>query len=356
MNIPLHVKIRKHLRNKLYELLHLFKKKQPDTLHYIDKKEIKHIVIIRPNYRIGNLIFLTPLINELQKELPEAKIDLIVGIQLAGNILQEMPNVENIYAISRNLLKKPWQLYSFIHNIRKKRYDLALNITAGSVSSELATLLVHAKYKASFKHEKTFIPLTHTVNYEAKYLHAGSRPLELLKLFNIPLPDQALPLDIKLTQEELKIGKEALYETLKNTKDYSFVIVFFRNARFDKKLDDTWWQQYYETLKKIDNKLVVIDILSPDIPQKLNNEVLEYSNKNLRILGAFFQACNLYVSADTGPLHLACASKAKVVALFNKTNPDIYGTLGKENLTLDIESYSQEEIASITYKQLRKIK
>jgi len=87
------------------------------------------------------------------------------------------------------------------------------------------------------------------------------------------------------------------------------------------------------------------DILSPDIPTKLNSKVLSYSNKNLRVLGAFFKLCNLYVSADTGPMHLAVASGAKVLALFNKTDIEVYGALGDGNKTIDIENLLPKSVA-----------
>jgi len=353
MKIPLHVKIRKQLRALLYKLLALFKPQQQKQ-HSLNKDEIHSIVIIRPNYRIGNLILLTPLINELHKELPHAKIDLIVGMKLAGDILQEMPNVENVYAISRDLLKKPWELFGFIQKIRSKRYDLALNITAGSVSSELATLLVNAKYKASFEHKKTFIPLTHTVKVENLYTHAGSKAIELLKLFTQELPTHNVPLDIKLTQEELNEGKSILQTLLKGKKQPSYTIALFRNARFDKKIADSWWREWYDELLEFDENIVVIDILSPDIPTKLHENMLEYGNKNLRLLGAVFKACDLYVSADTGPLHLATASRANAFALFNATHIQKFGTLGENNITIDINSLSPQEVAQQIYLYLKK--
>jgi hypothetical protein len=39
----------------------------------IDAKEINRILIIRLNHRIGNALFLTPLIKALEKKLPTPK-------------------------------------------------------------------------------------------------------------------------------------------------------------------------------------------------------------------------------------------------------------------------------------------
>jgi len=37
--------------------------------------------------------------------------------------------------------------------------------------------------------------------------------------------------------------------------------------------------------------------------------------------------CDKLLSADTGPLHIACAMDTPVVALFGKSDPAIYGPL-----------------------------
>ncbi|HIP13932.1 MAG TPA: hypothetical protein EYG74_00405, partial [Sulfurimonas autotrophica] len=152
------------------------------------------------------------------------------------------------------------------------------------------------------------------------------------------------------TQDEIKKAQydlKALLHVNNITADKK-IITLFRNARFDKKISDEWWNKWIDAVLKIDTNIIFIDILSPDIPTKLNEKVIEYANKDLRTLGAFFRASDLYVSADTGPMHLAVASGAKVLAFFNKTNIEVYGALGEDNKTIDIENLSIEKVAKIT--------
>ena len=349
MKIPLHTKLRRLFRTYLYKIIALLINDDEVTTT-LSSDKIKHIVIVRPNYRIGNLIFLTPLINEIQKIMPDSKIDLIVGMKLAGDILKELPNVDTVISIPRKLLAHPLEMIGFIKNAREIEYDLAINISSGSLSSQIVTMLVNAKYKASFKSDQNVTKLTHAVVKEGIYKHSGHQTLELLKLFDTPLPSKDTPLDIKLTKDEIAKAQKELDKILKNaSKDTNTkVIALFRNARFDKKITDEWWNEWFYELMKFDEDIVVIDILSPDILTKLNADVLEYSNKNLRALGAFFHVCSAYVSADTGPLHLALASDAKVLALFNKTDATVYGTLGARSKTIDINGLSPKEVASIT--------
>jgi ADP-heptose:LPS heptosyltransferase len=348
MKYPLHVIVRKKLATFINRILSLFTKKNAYQ-KYINKNEVKNILIVRPNYRIGNLIFLTPLINELQKKIPNAKIDIIVGMKLAGEILEPLPNVDKVIDIPRKLLLHPLEIFAYIKQVRAKEYDVALNISGASTSAQIVSALVRAKYKASFASDKLWANFTHIQERgEKKYFHMGLESLEFLRFFQIELPNGYPTLDIKLTQNELQSAKKELDNLLKQNnlkKENVKVITLFRNARFDKRISDEWWQSLIHALKQLDNSFVFIDILSPDIPQKLNEDVLAYSNKNLRALGAFFKVSDLFISGDTGPLHLAVASGAHIAALFTKTEIHIYGALGEKNKNIDINNLSPQETA-----------
>ena len=351
MKYPLHVIIRKKISSFFNGFLSLFSNKSSKQ-STLKRDEIKNILIIRPNYRIGNLIFLTPLINELAKELPNAKIDIIVGMKLAGKILEPMPNVDKVIDIPRKLLLQPLALYNYIRAARAKKYDIALNISGGSTSAQIVSLLVNAKYKASFASDKLWADFTHVQERgHVTHPHMGLEVLEFLRFFDLPIPKEAPSLDIRLTKEEIQKGEEALQKLLQENTLHNQgkkVIAIFRNARFDKKIQDNWWREWAQEVLAHDPDIILIDILSPDIPTKLDANFLAYSNKDLRILGAFLRACDLYVSADTGPMHLAVASGAKVLALFNKTEIAAYGALGADNKTIDIQDLTPKEVAQIT--------
>ncbi len=348
MKYPLHVIIRKKISEQINSFLALFKKKSTfkTTLH---KEDIKTIVLIRPNYRIGNILFLTPLINELHKHLPKAKIDIIVGMKLAGNILEPMPNVNKIIDIPRKLLLQPLDLLRYIKESRKKKYDLAINVAGSSTSAQIVMTLMRAQYKASFASKKLWTHFTHIQKRgEKRFSHMGLESLEFLRFFDIELPKQAPSLDIKLTEQEIDSAKNKLNKLLKEnhiTREDHKIVALFRNARFDKKIQDEWWRELIEAMKKENSSFIFVDILSPDIPTKLDDNLLEYATKDLRELGAFFRVCNLFISADTGPLHLAVASQAKIAALFTKTEIPIYGALGEKNKNIDINNLSPQEVA-----------
>ena len=354
VNVPLHTRLRRRFNRGMNRLFSRFAtiKASGET---IDSGEVRHILLVRPNYRIGNMLFLTPLLNALGEQLPDAKVDLLVGMRSAGAVLEPLPNVGHVYDFPRKLLRQPLRLWHFIREVRGNGYDVVLNLMPSSTSSQIVTLLAKGHYKASFYDENSWCPLTHTVRYEQRNLHMALRPLEMLRVFGADDTRAAKVLDIRLTGEEKAAGSGALEALLQRhdmQREGRIIIGLFRNARFDKRIPDAWWQQWYEALKKAEPSAAVIDILSPDIPEKLNDGVIAFSEKSLRGLGAFMAALDGFVCADTGPMHLAAASGATTLALFNKTETEVYGTLGERNLTIEMEGLDTETIVRMQLERI----
>ena len=342
MSIPIHVKFRRNIKNFFDKLLRFFSPK-PSTKP-IPKEEIKKIFLIRINYRIGNMLFTTPMIQQLQKEFPNAKIDILLGASFTKVLFSGFANVEKIYDFPRGLLKHPLKLFSYVAQLRSNHYDLVVNLNNGSTSDRLATMLSRATYKISFCNPDIFLPANKCVHREDTHInHEALKPLELLKIFGIQ-PDYNLKLSIALSNEELMWGKKELKELMISSNEGK-VIGVFRNARYDKKLPDDFWKDLLEVLKKhAKEPIVFVDILSPDIPIKLQADMLEYSQKDLRKLAAFMASLDAFLCGDTGPMHLASASGVPTIALFQTTAPDLYGTLKQDDRSIVLKNKKVYEV------------
>jgi len=343
---PLHSRLRRAIRELFNSALSFFFNRKPTT-NTIDPADILRILIIRTNYRIGNLIFLTPFINALGQLIPQAEVDLLVGMKSANILFEPMPNIRKVYDIPRKLLLHPFDMLRFIYLIRRQNYDVIINIAAASSSSQIATVLSKGHYKASFFSTKSWTPLTHVVAQEGKYRHSALQVLEMLGLFGLSDEKVAKVLDLKLDPAEISAGDHALNQLLNQhhiDRSQHHIIGIFRNARFEKRIADEWWQQWSENIQEKDPSVIIVDILSPDIPEKLNQTVLPYSNKNLRKLGSVMAALDGFVCADTGPMHLAFACGATTTALFNHTDMYAYGALGDSNTSIDINGLKVDEV------------
>ena len=345
--IPLHTRFRRNLRKALNRILVTLLGSKMNT-QSIDHQTIKKVLIIRMNYRIGNILFITPLLNALNTRMPQAKVDVLIGSKSPASLLKGLDNVEDVYDMPRKLLLHPIDFIKFIVHMRSQAYDLVINLNSTSTSDRLATVLAKGTYKLGFHSPDLWLPLTHTVADSPEKVHAGVKPLKLMEAFSQQDMTYAHRLDINLKADEKAEAATVVRELLSThgiDRTNRRVIAIFRNARHDKKIADSWWRQWYDALVAQEPDVAVVDILSPDVPEPLNERVLSYGNKNLRQLCAVFSQLDAFVSADTGPMHLACASGVVTIAFFNATNPVVFGPLGEENLTLDFNLLTPETAA-----------
>ena len=111
------------------------------------KVEIKTILIIRPNHRLGNQLLLTPIVQEVINTFPDCKIDLFVKGGVAFPVFENYEQVNNII----QLPKKPFNhLLKYVKcwvSIKRKHYDLVINGDKNSSSGRLLTQISNATYK-----------------------------------------------------------------------------------------------------------------------------------------------------------------------------------------------------------------
>ena len=53
----------------------------------------------------------------------------------------------------------------------------------------------------------------------------------------------------------------------------------------------------------------------------------------------------MFISADTGPMHLASSTSVPTVALFQATDPSLYGPLKPVDVAIDITASTSQEVA-----------
>jgi len=67
------------------------------------RDEIRKVLICRPNHRLGNLLLITPLLQEVTETFPQVKIDLFVKGSIAPILFENYDNINRII----ELPKKP---------------------------------------------------------------------------------------------------------------------------------------------------------------------------------------------------------------------------------------------------------
>lgn len=289
---------------------------------------IQRILIVRINYRIGNILFLTPLINALAKKIPHASIDVVVGAKFTAPLLSSMNVVNEVYDIPRKVLRNPFLFRRKVKQINANNYDLVISPTVGSGSANLALKIIRSPRKLSFHTVDYWSAANYRVPLPDGVSHEALLPLSLMRAFDNDQANYSRSLDIRLTADERAKGREQLNTLLQHrAKTNKLIVGIFRDARNEKKLSEPWWHSLLEQLHRTE-RFHIIDILPPGHSQPVHPDCMAASFSDLRALGSFISAVDVFVSADTGPMHLASAVQTRVIAFFNATQVEKYGPLG----------------------------
>src|SRR5688500_8919212 len=75
----------------------------------LNPKQIQNVLICRPNHRLGNLLLITPLMQEVISTFPNCKIDLFVKGNLAPAIFKNFENVNSIIELPKRPFDHLWK-------------------------------------------------------------------------------------------------------------------------------------------------------------------------------------------------------------------------------------------------------
>lgn len=296
------------------------------------KIDIKKVLIIRPNHRLGNQLLLTPIVQEVINTFPDCKIDLFVKGGVVFPVFQNYTQINHIF----QLPKKPFNhLFKYVKcwiSIKRKSYDLVINGDKNSSSGRLLTQISNAKYKV-FGDVNEEIQLKYS-----DYEHIAKYPVYNLRYYLTKLGfdenrSEVPRLNIKLNDSEIESGKELLKDIVKNNRA---TICIYTNATGNKCYSEDWWNSFYNRLKaEFENDYNIIEMLPIENISKINFKATHFYSKDIREMGAIINNTAIFIAADNGVMHLASAALTPTIGFFSVTNENIYAPYGNKSKALN---------------------
>ncbi|MGA8260893.1 MAG: glycosyltransferase family 9 protein [Arenicellales bacterium] len=309
------------------------------------------ILICRINKRLGNTLFITPLIRSLATRFPGASIDVLVLDPAHRRLLAGLPGVRDILHVPRGALG--W--LSFIRSFRRRRYDLAIDPSLNAVSNRIAISLCAARYKLGFAGPEQWVRLTHAAAIVPEEHHQARQALHLLRA-GIPGADADIGdhLEVRPDDSAREAASAALARARGGPKA-GLEIGFFTSATGEKKLPPAWWRQWTDTVLAADDAPRLLQVVPPGSPDPPLPGIATVSFRELDRLAALIGLLDLFVAADSGPMHLAAAAGTPTIGLFRATDPAHYAPLGRRCLSLEPDSLTPDEVAEHTLRHLREL-
>jgi len=314
--------------------------------------DIRRVLLCRPNRRLGNQLFLTPLLAEIEARHPGTTVDIVGAGDGVGGLFRGYANVGRVFALPRNPFHAPGQYARAVRAFFGERYDLVIDPERRSRSARFFVSLCRATYRLGFSGDGDAGRLTHAVPGGDSPQHMSRRAVYLLRCasegadasLEAPYPE----LDLRLTADERAAGAVLVAGALRRHDALARapVIGLFANATGAKRYPGEWWQQLAARLRAQLPRAELLEILPPGAPAPSALALPAYRSSDLRQVAAVIGATSAFVSADCGTLHLACASGApRVIGLFSVTDPAVYGPVGAGRRAIVTHRLAPDDVA-----------
>ncbi len=316
-----------------------------------EKIDVKSILICRPNHRLGNLLLVTPLLQEIAHHFPDCKIDLFVKAGLAPILFKNFSNVNNLVQIPKKPLREILNYLVGWSKIKKHSYDLVMNVDKGSSSGRMAVNIANGRYKFfgdEYEQELQQYP---------DYMHIAKQPVYNFRFYlkkmgydDIDIQSKKIPsINILLSDAELATGKKILDELVKNDRK---TIAIFTYATGDKCYSESWWIDFYSRLKSAFPGHNIVEVLPVENISKISFSAPSFYSKDVREICAFIANTEVFIGADSGIMHLASASQTPTVGLFSASNPSVYQPYNNNSIALNTNETDAEKCISAIQKIL----
>ncbi len=279
-----------------------------------------HVLVVRLS-ALGDVLFALETVAALRAERPDVRIDFLVEDRFAG-VLSGHPDLAAVRTLPRRggvgRLRALWALF------RGPRYDAVLDVH-GLLKSALPARLVRTRRRIGFApplaKEGAHRLYTETVTAPRPTPHRAEQGLHVLRALGLPGAARQARLAAAEPPQELDGGDGPLVVLHPGTSAFAAFKRWpvERFAALAGRLQHAGIRVAVSFGPGEQDMAAVIRASAPaSIP-------LDGGALGLLRLAAAYRTADVVVAADTGPLHIAAAAGARVLALFGPKDTNLYG-------------------------------
>jgi lipopolysaccharide heptosyltransferase II len=302
--------------------------------HY--REDFKRILIVRTD-RIGDVLLSTPVIKAARDNYPSAYIAMMVS-PFAKDIVDGNPYLDEVIIYDKDGLHKSWvRSIKFALNLKKKRFDLAI-ILHPTNRAHLVTFFACIPRRVGFNRKLSFLltdRIKHTKQLGEK--HELEYNLDLVKYLGIESKDKDIFMPIRQESEEWvdELFKEQGF------KDSDKLLAIHPGASCPSKIwpDERFAELADRLAQKYGLKVLVVagpkDIsLAQNVARQMNSRAINLAGRiSLSQLASLLKRCQLFISNDSGPVHISSSIGTPVISIFGRSqkglSPKRWGPVGK---------------------------
>jgi heptosyltransferase-2 len=299
----------------------------------IPSENIKNILVVRKHNQIGDMLCSLTLYKALKKKFTHARITLVLSpTNYEINFKELNPYADEIIFYKKGSISN---IIKFYKDLRKTKFQIGIVPSTIKVSntSHIINFFSGAKIRAGVKSingnsNKASILLNVKSDFDWKNRSQSERNLDVVRQIGCSLgEDEINSIKFSVIQDDINYANEFI--TINFPDKNKFIIAFHAGAGEDYRLWKT--ENFIKLIKKLHDKyncyvLITAGAIDSEAIEKIKHAE-ELKNINpvfaenipLKKLAAVLQKTALYITNNTGTLHLAHYSDVKTLALFTSS-------------------------------------
>ncbi|MFC1754571.1 glycosyltransferase family 9 protein [Thermoproteota archaeon] len=292
-------------------------------------------ILISRTDRLGDVLLSTPVIKNLRRHMPSAYIAMLVQSQLE-DLLRDNPYLDEVILLDkRGKHKNPINLIKFILELKNKKFDLAL-ILHPTLRMHVICFLAGIKERMGYDRKFGFLN-TKVLNHQKQLgdRHESLYALDFLKELGLSDFDQSMHMS---TYQESESWAHNLIKDHK-AKGRKIIAVHSQASCRSK----IWPKEYFnqlieEILSSYRAVIIHVGSKADDTISKREETVNLTGKTSLAQLASVLKQSDLFISNDSGPVHMAVAVGVPVISIFGRKQPGLgpkrWGPIGDANVYL----------------------
>lgn len=308
------------------------------------KNDFKRILIVRTD-RIGDVLLSTPVIKALRAAYPQAYIAMMVS-PYAKEIVDGNPFLDDVVIYDKDGKHKSWKRsFRFALNLKKKKFDLCL-VLHPTNRVHLITYFAGIRKRVGYDRKLGFLLSDKVVHKkQTGQFHELEYNLELVNYLGIEPRDKTLYMPIK---KESELFIEGLLKRKGVNKDDRLLAIHPAASCISK----IWPAERFALVadklaEKYGFKILLIagpkDLkVAEEVANKIHRLAINLAGKtSVSQLASLLKRCALFISNDSGPVHVASAVNTPVISIFGRNqaglSPKRWGPIGEKSRILHKE-------------------
>lgn len=295
----------------------------------------KRVLIFNVNW-LGDVLFSTATIRNIRRNYPDSFIACVIPSRCYP-ILKGNPYLDEIIIFDekerhRGVIAK----LKFVQLLRSRKFDVVFLLHRSLTRAFICWLAGIPRRAGYYTKKRGFLLTNKVAPVPFDTLHRIDYYLNVIEKAGLKVEDRYL--DFFIDDADVKFAEEFLNK--KSIGKGDFLVGINPGGNW---LPKRWPEEYWARLAdKLISELAAKVIITGGyndiaISQRIRDlmkgkPIIASGAFNLKQLGALCRKLDLFITADTGPLHIANVSGAKrIIALFGPTSPEITGPYPPKN-------------------------